>query len=323
MKRLVWLPIAIAALFWLALEHGAFRGGDPDLARTVLLQLRLPRALAALLVGGSLAATGVALQALFRNPLADPGLLGVSAGAALGAGAAIVFGAPHTGAVLSAFMISLAGFVGGLGATAIVLSVARRSPGEANALILLVGAAITSLGFAGLGLLSFLADDARLRSLSLWTLGGLGAATWPLLPALACGTIAPFLLLWRRRVALDLLLFGEVEAYQAGVETKRLRRDLVLVSALGTAVCVAAAGSLAFIGLLVPHAARAIFGARHAPLLLGAAGLGAALVLGCDLLARTAAAPREIPLGIVTSLFGAPAFLWLLSRRIGRLAESA
>ncbi|MFK0313864.1 FecCD family ABC transporter permease [Pseudomonas sp. NPDC090233] len=299
--RLVGLPIA---------------GDDLQQAEMILGQIRLPRTLLGLAVGAVLALSGVAMQGLFRNPLADPGLVGVSAGAAMGAAVAIVGGSWFGGMpeAYAPYLLSLCAFVGGLGVTALVYRLGRRD-GQTNvATMLLAGVAMTALGGAAVGLFSYLADDATLRTLTFWNLGSLNGASydrlWPLL------LIATGVALWlpRRARALNALLLGESEARHLGIEVERLKRELVFCTALGVGAAVAAAGLIGFIGLVVPHLVRLLAGPDHRVVLPASLLAGGVLMLLADLVARLALAPAELPIGIVTAFIGAPFFLVLLIR---------
>lgn len=299
--RLLGLPIA---------------GDGLEQAEMILGQIRLPRTLLGLAVGAVLALSGVAMQGLFRNPLADPGLVGVSAGAAMGAAVAIVGGTWFGGMpdVLAPYLLSLCAFIGGLGVTALVYRLGRRD-GQTNvATMLLAGVAMTALGGAAVGLFSYLADDATLRTLTFWNLGSLNGASydrlWPLLLVVAAVAV------WlpRRARALNALLLGESEARHLGIEVERLKRELVFCTALGVGAAVAAAGLIGFIGLVVPHLVRLLAGPDHRVVLPASLLAGSVLMLLADLVARLALAPAELPIGIVTAFIGAPFFLYLLIR---------
>ncbi|MCU9951328.1 MULTISPECIES: FecCD family ABC transporter permease [Pseudomonas] len=285
-------------------------------AELILGQIRLPRTLLGLAVGAVLALSGVAMQGLFRNPLADPGLVGVSSGAALGAAVAIVGGAALGGLSenIAPYLLSACAFAGGLGVTALVYRLGRRDGQTSVVTMLLAGIALNALAFACIGLFTYLADDATLRTLTFWNLGSLNGASyarlWPLL--LITGAVA----LWlpRRAKALNALLLGESEARHLGFEVEKLKRELVLCTALGVGAAVAAAGLIGFIGLVVPHLVRLVAGPDHRVLLPASALAGASLLLFADLAARLVLAPAEMPIGIVTALIGAPFFLYLLLR---------
>jgi iron complex transport system permease protein len=321
----VWLSLALGPVSlapgdtWRAVLSLAGLGdADPQLAQAELIlgQIRLPRTLLGLAVGAVLALTGVAMQGLFRNPLADPGLIGVSSGAALGAAVAIVFGSAFGGlpATFEPYLLSASAFFGGLLVTAMVYRLGRRDGETSVATMLLAGIALTALAAATIGLFTYLADDATLRTLTFWNLGSLNGASyarlWPLLVALA------LVALWlpRRAAALNALLLGESEARHLGFSVESLKRELVFLTALGVGAAVAAAGLIGFIGLVVPHLIRLLSGPDHRVLLPASALAGASLLLFADLLARLLMAPAELPIGIVTALIGAPFFLFLLIR---------
>ncbi|MDN5514035.1 MAG: iron ABC transporter permease [Pseudomonas sp.] len=285
-------------------------------AELILAQIRMPRTLLGLAVGMVLALCGVAMQGLFRNPLADPGLVGVSSGAALGAAVAIVGGAAFGGLpeAFAPYLLSVCAFVGGLLVTALVYRLGRRD-GQTNvATMLLAGIALTALAGAAIGLFTYLADDATLRTLTFWNLGSLNGASYARLWPLLLATLAVALWLPRRARALNALLLGESEARHLGFDVERLKRELVFCTALGVGAAVAAAGLIGFIGLVVPHLMRLLVGPDHRLLLPASALAGASLLLLADLVARLALAPAELPIGIVTALIGAPFFIYLLVR---------
>lgn len=285
-------------------------------AELILAQIRVPRTLLGLAVGMVLALCGVAMQGLFRNPLADPGLVGVSSGAALGAAVAIVSGTAFGGLpeAFAPYLLSAFAFIGGLLVTALVYRLGRRD-GQTNvATMLLAGIALTALAGAAIGLFTYLADDATLRTLTFWNLGSLNGASYARLWPLLLATLAVALWLPRRARALNALLLGESEARHLGFEVERLKRELVFCTALGVGAAVAAAGLIGFIGLVVPHLMRLLVGPDHRLLLPASALAGASLLLLADLVARLALAPAELPIGIVTALIGAPFFLYLLVR---------
>lgn len=285
-------------------------------AELIVGQIRLPRTLLGLAVGAVLALSGVAMQGLFRNPLADPGLVGVSSGAALGAAVAIVAGASLGGLPepFQPYLLSICAFAGGLGVTAIVYRLGRRDGHTSVGTMLLAGVAMTALAGSIIGLFTYLADDASLRTLTFWNLGTLNGASyarlWPLL--LVCAAV----ILWlpRRAKALNALLLGESEARHLGIEVEPLKRELILCIALGVGAAVAAAGLIGFIGLIVPHLVRLLTGPDHRIVLPASALAGASLLLFADIFARLVMAPAELPIGIVTVFIGAPFFLFLLVR---------
>ncbi len=285
-------------------------------AELIVGQIRMPRTLLGLAVGAVLALCGVAMQGLFRNPLADPGLIGVSSGAALGAAVAIVGGAAMGGMpeVFAPYLLSLCAFLGGLVVTALVYRLGRRNGQTSVTTMLLAGIALNALAFACIGLFTYLADDATLRTLTFWNLGSLNGASYARLWPLLLVTLAVALWLPRRAQALNALLLGESEARHLGVAVERLKRELVFCTALGVGAAVAAAGMIGFIGLVVPHLVRLLVGPDHRVLLPASALAGASLLLLADLFARLILSPAELPIGIVTALIGAPFFLYLLLR---------
>ncbi|HYE57342.1 MAG TPA: iron ABC transporter permease [Rhodothermales bacterium] len=281
----------------------------------VLLHIRMPRVLLGALVGAALAVSGALMQGLFRNPLADPGLVGVSAGSALAAVAWIVLGgALVLPPVVAANALALAAFGGGLATTALVYRFATHGGRTLVATMLLAGVAVSALAGAGVGLFVFLANDAQLRTITFWTLGALGGASWETLAGVAPLLLAPVIAGPLLARGLNAMLLGEAEAFHVGVRVERLKRSAVVLAALGVGASVASGGMIGFVGLVVPHLVRLALGPDHRTLVPASALLGGILLLLADLFARTIAAPAEVPIGIVTALGGAPFFLWLLLR---------
>ena len=284
----------------------------------VLFGIRLPRVVLGVLVGAGLSVSGTAMQGLFRNPLADPALVGVSSGAALGAVGVIVLGAalPAAWAGLAGpFLLPLAAFAGGALATLLVYRLATSEGRTSVATMLLAGIAINAVAGAGTGLMTFLADDDQLRDLMFWTLGSLGGATWTRLAVVAPLVLVGIAATLPLARPLNALLLGEAEAGHLGIDTQHVKRRVIVLAALVVGAATAVSGIIGFIGLVVPHLLRLALGPDHRYLLPGSALLGASLLLGADLLARTLLAPAELPIGIVTALVGGPFFLWLLLRQ--------
>ncbi|QSQ19927.1 iron ABC transporter permease [Pyxidicoccus parkwayensis] len=285
--------------------------------QAVLLSIRLPRVVLAVLVGSVLATCGAALQALFRNPLVEPGLLGTSSGAALGAVVAIVLDvslSTHLG-TLRLLAVPSAAFAGALGATLLAQYLGRGGGRTETARMLLAGVAVSAGASAGIGLLTQMATDAQLRSITFWSWGSLGGASWDVVGAAAAPLCATLVLLLREARSLNLLLLGEREARHLGVDVERLKRRLILSAALGVGAAVASTGIIGFVGLLVPALLRLALGPDHRRLMGASALLGAALLVSADLLARTVAAPAELPVGALTSVLGVPVFIGLLARK--------
>ncbi|MER5942726.1 iron ABC transporter permease [Streptomyces sp. NPDC001928] len=295
-----------------SVQHRVGLGGTQldRVAESVLWNVRFPRIVLALLIGASLGCAGALMQGVFGNPLAEPGVIGVSSGAAVGAVGAIALGVNFLGT----WTVSAFAFVAGL-ATVLVVYAMSRSGGRTEVVtLILTGIAVNAFGGAVIGLFLFFADAAAIQQITFWQLGSLSQATWPkvlaVLPCAALGlAVAP---LYARR--LDLLALGERPARHLGVDVERLRIVLVLVIALLTAAAVSVSGIISFVGLVVPHLLRMAAGPGHRFLVPASALLGAVVLLAADLTARTVAAPAELPLGVLTALLGSPFFFWLLRR---------
>ncbi|WP_237285981.1 FecCD family ABC transporter permease [Streptomyces niveus] len=277
---------------------------------SVLWNVRLPRVVLALLVGASLGCAGALMQGVFGNPLAEPGVIGISAGAAVGAVASIALGLSFLGN----WTVTVCAFVSGLLTVLLVYAMSRSGGRTEVVTLILTGIAVNAFAGALIGLSIFFADNAQITQITFWQLGSLAQATWPkVLAVLPCAllglAVAPFY-----AGKLDLLALGERPARHLGVDVERLRVVLVLVVALLTAAAVAVAGIITFVGLLVPHLLRMANGPGHRFLVPGSALAGALVLVAGDLAARTVAAPAELPLGVLTALFGSPFFFWLLRR---------
>ncbi|PNH89008.1 FecCD family ABC transporter permease [Vibrio diazotrophicus] len=299
--------------------------GNHDLPAHVTMivqQVRLPRTLLAIAVGGILAISGAVMQGLFRNPLADPGIIGVSSGAALGAALAIVvFGdlANHYPNLLLFGTVPMFACIGGALTTFAVYRLGTSSNGTSVTMMLLSGVAISALAGAALGLLNYYADDQALRDLSLWTMGSLAGANQKGLWLAFATLMILFIAYYRDADKLNAMLLGEAEARHMGINVQALKRRLIVLAAFGVGVTVALSGMIGFIGLIVPHLARMIIGPNYRSLLPVTLFLGALLLLISDMLARTVVAPLDMPVGIVTALLGAPFFVWLLIKQKGRI----
>jgi len=284
----------------------------------VLWSIRIPRIAIAGMIGGLLALSGAIMQGLFRNPLADPALVGVSSGGAFAAASAIVISDSAWGAsfrFLQLELLPVAAFAGSLLTTTILYKIASREGRTSVAIFLLAGLAIAAIANAGIGLLVFVADDRQLRDITFWLLGSLSGATWP-----KAGMVAPvalFALLAIPLIArgLDVLVLGEAEAFHTGVDVERLKKiSIVLISAM-TGVAVSICGVVGFVGIVVPHLLRIVIGPGHRMLLPASVCLGAILLIIADTIARVLAAPAEVPIGILTAVLGAPFFLFILLRQ--------
>jgi iron complex transport system permease protein len=286
--------------------------------QVVLFDIRLPRLALGMAVGASLAVSGVLLQGLFRNPLADPGIVGVSAGAGLGAVLAIVLGGLLPAALIASVgsaLVPLAAGLGGWLTTLVLYRVATSGQRTDVALMLLAGIALAALAGAATGVLTYLADDRQLRDLTFWGMGSLAGATWVKLAAALPLMASALVLAPHLARGLNTLALGEAQAAHLGTDVQRLKRLAILFAAAATGAAVAVSGGIGFIGLVVPHLLRQAQGPDHRRLIPHAALLGAALLVLADLIARSIVAPAELPIGILTALIGAPVFLWMLLQR--------
>lgn len=320
-----WLILGAAALAVLLvavavgpahLEVGAtwqaiFGRGEPT-AVAIVRELRVPRALLAFLVGGSLAVTGAALQALVRNPLADPYLLGLSGGAGLGAVLAIALG------IGGPWAIPLAALAGALAAIALVYRLGLVTGSVLDArVLLLAGVVVGAFAASVMGAIMALSSAPAIRNALLWLLGSFGGSSWRTVGVFGAYAVVPLALLYRASRPLDLLSLGEEPALFLGADVERLKRTLYAAASLLTAAAVAVSGIIGFVGLVVPHAVRLAWGHLHQTLLPAAFLLGGTLTVAADAVARTAFAPDELPVGVVTALIGVPVFV-VLVRRWGR-----
>lgn len=304
-------PQTIAILFdQIGISIGSFELQQSN----VLLQIRLPRVVLTLLVGGGLGISGAALQGMFRNPLVEPGLIGVSSGAAL---FAVIFMVLIPTATASFSWVKLLGlpvfaFIGGLICVTAVYQLSKTQGKTDAATLILAGVAINALAGALIGLVLFFADDSALRSFTFWSLGDLGGTTWAKIPIsfLLIAIPSIFLLFYSRQ--LNALALGEQEAFHMGVNVQQVKIRLLISCALIVGAGVAMVGMISFVGLVVPHLIRILFGADHRLVLPGSFLLGAILLNFADLIARLIVIPAEMPIGVITALIGAPFFIWLI-----------
>lgn len=326
------LSIALPACLLLALVIGTvklpiteilqnifnFQDTINNKTQLIVNQIRLPRALLAALIGALLAVCGTATQGLFRNPLADPSLIGVTSGASAGASLMIVFGASITAnfnSLAGLSLVSFGAFIGGVCTVFVVYRLATSQTGTSVATMLLAGIAITALAGGLTSLLEFSANNEMLRRISLWRMGGLDGASY--IHVMVAILVSSFILfaLPAYSTALNALLLGESEAQHLGINVQQVKIRLVLLVAAGVGTAVALAGSIAFVGLVVPHMMRLLLGPNHKTLLPASAIAGAILLLLADTFARTIIAPTELPVGLVTAIIGAPFFISLLRHR--------
>ena len=307
----------------IAFSNGSFdfsflsllKGETNSIENTIFFEIRIPRVILACLVGTSLAISGACLQGLFRNPLADPGLIGVSAGAALGASIIIVFGSTiFSKFILSTFLLPLAACFGS-GIVIFLLFLLTKGFGyQGITYMLLVGIAINAIASVGIGILTFISTDSELRGLTFWTMGSFGGITWPLLLPAILIIITSLIFLIPVLRDLDILQLGESEANSLGVDVQRLKYRIIFTSAATVGASVALSGMIGFVGLVVPHLVRLIAGVNHSYVIIGSALIGSSLMVFADLLARTLIQPAELPVGLITSAIGSPFFLWLIFR---------
>jgi iron complex transport system permease protein len=314
------LSVAAGPSGFMPFEALSILTGGPAVERDaiVILEIRLPRTVMGALIGAALGASGCVMQGLFRNPLADPGIVGASSGAGLAAVATIVLGGPFVATLpegLRIYALPCAAFAGALVVTALLYGLATREGTTSVGVMLLAGIALAALAGAGMGFLIFLSDEVQLRQLTFWTLGSIGGATWEktiaMLPLIGAALVA------FQAIAgdLDAILLGEAEAGYLGVATERTKQIAIVAVAGAVGAAVAVSGVIGFVGIVVPHLLRLAIGPRHRLLLPTCALLGAVLLLVADLASRTIVAPAELPIGILTALIGSPFFLWLLLRR--------
>lgn len=313
----IGLLLMLATLVLVGASQGALKITFASLQdahyRDIWLNIRLPRVLLAVLVGGALATAGVIMQGLFRNPMADPGLLGVSSGSALMVGVAIIFPVSLPAAFLLYEQMIFA-VVGSLVVCAVIFLISLRHQHGGMIQLLLAGIAINALCGAAIGILSYVGDEQQLRQLTLWMMGSLGQAQWPTLLVAASFAVPAMIATAWLATTLNLLQLGDEEAHYLGVNVKRKRQLLLLLSSLLVGAAVSVSGVIGFIGLVIPHLIRMTIGADHRWLLPCSTLAGACLLLVADTLARTLVQPAEMPVGLLTSLIGGPYFLWLILR---------
>jgi len=306
------VSIPPSAVVGILLDHAGFDSGIEFTSQqdAVMWGIRLPRILLGGLVGAGLGVAGASYQAVFRNPLADPQLIGVSSGAALGSALTILI----LGGVLGALAGPLGGLAGGFAAGALVYSLARHRGRTEVVTLILAGIAIAAVGTAGAGFISLIADEPRLKSELFWVLGSLTFSTWRLVwftfPFVAVAALA--LPIFGR--AMNVSLLGDSEARSLGIDVERFRMAVLAFATMAVGASVAAAGVIGFVGLLVPHGIRMVAGPDNRLIVPTSAVGGAALVIAVDLAARTVASPTEIPVGLLTAVLGGPVFLWLIGK---------
>lgn len=314
---LLSMGIGAYTISWAGLVD-ALLGQASSMENFLVWQVRLPRTVLALLVGGGLAVAGATAQGLFRNPLAEPTLIGITSGAMLFAVTALVLGQaifPGLPDAWQQLLVSIAAFVGALLTTFLVYQLAQGR-GKLNvATLLLAGIAVTSLASAGTGLLMYFSSESELRDITFWTLGSLAGATWEQIvicaPVIGLGSY----FLHKKALLLNAFLLGEREAHQLGFSVTKAKREIIVWMALTVGVCISLTGLIGFVGLVIPHILRLALGTDYRRLLGYSLLLGGGFLLLTDAMARTIVAPAELPIGILTAMVGAPFFIWLLVRQ--------
>lgn len=294
----------------------------------VLLQIRLPRVVMGMLVGAGLAISGVAMQGLFRNPLADPGLIGISFGASLCAVLVIVLISSlpvlHIDSLLPRYyLLNIMTFFGACATSLLVFRLARTGGKTILTTLLLAGLALNALCRALIDLVTYVANDEQLRSATFWQMGSLGGASWNIVLTLLPFILLPVALLPRLGKSLNAFALGENEAAYLGINVKKLKALVIILATLSVGASVAVAGIISFVGLIVPHMVRSITGNDHRSLFVNSALLGASLLTLADVLSRTIIAPAELPIGVVTAIVGTPVFIMLLLKQKKQLRPIA
>ena len=300
-----------------AIQHFFLGKGPANIYEGVFLQIRLPRVLLCAITGAILASSGVLMQGLFRNPIVEPGLVGTSAGAAFGASIVFVLAANMSVQVknyIGPLLVPIFAFGGGLFATYIVYSLSKSMRKVSITSLLLIGIAVNAVGLSGTGFMSYIARDPQARSITFWNLGTFSGATW--IQVAITGTVAGiiFLLALRYSKQLNALLLGEEEASYLGVDTDKLKRRVMILNTAMVSVATAFVGVISFMGLIVPHVLRLLIGSDNKKLLPASMLAGAILLTLADMGARLLLAPAEVPIGIITSIVGAPVFIILLKK---------
>ena len=282
---------------------------------TVLLNIRLPRVIMAILVGLGLGTAGAILQGLFRNPLVDPGFIGVSSGGAIGAMVAIMFSQYiyyYIPQILMQFILPILAMAGSFITTMLVYKMSKVYNKTNIMAMLLSGIAINALSGSIIGLFISISSDAELRSFTFWTLGGLDMSDWNIVGITSLFIILPFLIIYKLQYQMDIFMLGDAEAEHLGLNVESLKKKVILISSIIVGVSVSFCGMIGFIGLVTPHLVRLILGPNHKYLIPGSAILGAILLTTSDLIAKTIISPAQLPIGVVTSAIGAPFFVWLI-----------
>ena len=324
------IKISIKEIFYILFNQFSFLGNNENelysnIQESVLINIRFPRVILAILVGAGLGTSGAILQGLFRNPLVDPGFIGVSSGAAVGAIISIMFGKlisnflPH---ILQAFLLPILAIVGSFLTIMIVYSLSKVN-GKTNVMaMLLSGVAINAIAGSVIGFFVSISSDLELRSFTFWTMGGLDNSDWFIVILVSFFTILPFLFIYKFRKEIDIFMLGDSEATNLGVNVEYLKRKIILISSTMVGISVAFCGMIGFVGLVTPHLVRLFIAPNHKYLIPGSALLGSLILVLSDFISKTIISPAQLPIGIVTSAIGAPFFVWLILSQKRRFSYS-
>ena len=325
-KFVISIFILLGLSIFLSIENGAvdisitdiFNFNDPSLNNYVLLNIRLPRLIMGLVVGASLSICGASMQGLFRNPLADPGLIGITSGATLAVGTVIVLFPTLLGGIIGLYTLSIAAFAGAMTTAIIITIIATKSNQLSIIQVLLCGIAINAIAGSLTGLLTYFSTDDQLRTLTFWTMGSISGSMWS--QVIVCSTLViPCLFIIHKcAIGLNLLSLGEESAVHTGLDYQKLKLCILITVSITVGACVAVSGFIGFIGLVVPHIIRQFIGPNHKTLLPISALLGATLLVISDLTARIIIAPAEMPVGLITSTIGGPIFLFMVIKQFSR-----
>jgi len=317
-------------IFYILFNQFGFLGNTENdffsnIQESVLINIRFPRVILAILVGAGLGTSGAILQGLFRNPLVDPGFIGVSSGAAVGAIISIMFGKllsnflPH---ILQAFLLPILAIIGSFLTIMIVYSLSKVN-GKTNVMaMLLSGVAINAIAGSIIGFFVSISSDLELRSFTFWTMGGLDNSDWFIVILVSFFTILPFLFIYKFKTEIDIFMLGDSEAANLGVNVEYLKRKIILISSIMVGISVAFCGMIGFVGLVTPHLIRLFISPNHKYLIPGSALLGSLILVLSDFISKTIISPAQLPIGIVTSAIGAPFFVWLILSQKRRFSYS-
>ncbi len=291
--------------------------------KTVFLDIRLPRIILAILVGLGLGTSGAILQGLFRNPLVDPGFIGVSSGAAIGAMITIMFSRyiySYIPPFITPFTLPILAMAGAFITTMMVYKMSKVANKTNIMAMLLSGIAINALAGSVIGLFVSMSSDSELRSFTFWTLGGLDMADWNITMITSLFIVIPFLIIYKLQYQMDIFMLGDAESEHLGINVESLKKKIILISSIMVGVSVSFCGMIGFIGLVTPHLIRLFIGPNHKYLIPGSAILGAILLIVSDMISKTVIAPAQLPIGVVTSALGAPFFIWLIINQKRRIS---